>query len=213
MSQQTSRDLVQRQKQPKSWESASGHLPGRKPTVVFSHKWDDIGQVFGSVKEWSEYMPGDNRLPAELLSAGYGAAWVRVQFNLKTDAGPTTFELVKSGDLKEWSWAFDIDEHEYDSAKDARMIKSVKEIYELTLCVIGANQLTQTTSAKVEDPVLVAKKAYYVRQARVAIAQVERDGADAETLAVLAVAKALLDEEDPERKKWSQIFNYLRSLD
>lgn len=43
-------------------------------------------------------------------------------------------------------------------------IKKVKEIYELTLCVIGANQLTQSTSAK-QNPALAAKKAHLVRKA------------------------------------------------
>ncbi len=125
-------------------------LQGKKPTVVFSHSWTDIGQVLGHVKDWAEYLPYDARLPVDLYGAGYGGAWALVKFNLAVEAGRTAFELVKSGDLKEWSWAFDIDDdgHDYDNQVEARRIKSVKEIFELTLCVIGANQLTQTVSAK-----------------------------------------------------------------
>lgn len=125
-------------------------LQGKKPTVVFSHSWTDIGQVLGHVKDWAELMPGDTRLPADVYNAGYGGAWACVKFNLGVEAGRTAFELVRNGDLQEWSWAFDIDDggHEYDSKLDARRIKSVKEIFELTLCVVGANQLTRTVSAK-----------------------------------------------------------------
>lgn len=114
--------------------------------VVFSHKWEDIGQVLGRTKAWAEWSPGDARLPADLYAQGSGGVWAQIQFNLNVAAGKTAFELVKSGDLTEWSFAFQ-SKVLYDT-KGIRHHTEITEIYEVTLCPVGANQATRVLAAK-----------------------------------------------------------------
>lgn len=125
---------------------------GRPPTVVYGHDWASIHQVLGKVVDWQELQPGDPKLPAKLLSKGFGAMRAIVQFNLKTPAGKTAFELVDAKDLDEWSFAFSISDSEWDQKADARIIKEIDEVMEVSLVLIGANQETVTAAMKSMAP-------------------------------------------------------------
>jgi hypothetical protein len=135
----------------------------RLPTVVFSHVWNDINQVLGRTLSWEELLPGNPMIPSRLKSAAKGESQVgcvraQVQFDLETPAGQLAFTHVRNQNLKEWSFSFDVGENGayYEDHKSAdgkysapiRHIKDVSEVFELTLCVIGAQQRTETVAWK-----------------------------------------------------------------
>lgn len=124
---------------------------GRLPTIVYSHRWDDIHQVLGSAQSWEELAPDSEGLPAELAEKGFGGLKVRAQLNLAVPAGQIAFSHLQGGHLSEWSFAFDPGDTSYDS-RGVREIKSIEEIMELSLVLIGANQDTATVSAKGFEP-------------------------------------------------------------
>jgi HK97 family phage prohead protease len=127
---------------------------GPKPTVVYSHNWSDLDSVLGKVVSWGDLAPGSASLPTNLQQ--YGAAYANVKFNLNVPAGKTAFELVKSGDLNQWSWAFDVaPDGERHDEKGVRRISKVSSIYEVSLVLQGANALTTTTAAKAMTEAMV----------------------------------------------------------
>lgn len=116
--------------------------------VVYAHKWDDINSVLGKTVAWRELLPGDPSLPSSLLTKGYGGVRATIQFDQETPSGRVAFTHVKNGNLTEWSFAFDIEDGEEKYEDDARHIKSIREVYEVTLALIGANPATQTLDFK-----------------------------------------------------------------
>lgn len=69
-----------------------------------------------------------------------GEAIADMQFNLKTQAGRDTFEVIKQmGDLQEYSWGFTVKESDQDEVegKSVRVIKSV-DIHEVSPVMMGA---------------------------------------------------------------------------
>jgi HK97 family phage prohead protease len=118
-------------------------------SVVYAHVWDDINQVLGKTVSWRELLPGDPALPESLQSKGYGGVKAAVQFDQETPAGRVAFTHVKNKNIKDWSFAFDIDPDNGEKFEDdARHIKSVAEMYEVTLALIGANPATTTMAFK-----------------------------------------------------------------
>jgi len=117
-------------------------------SVVYAHVWDDINQVLGKTVSWKELMPGDPGLPAELQTKGYGGVKAAVQFDQETPAGRVAFTHVKNKNIKDWSFAFDIEPDGEKSEDNVRHIKSVAEMYEVTLALIGANPATTTMAFK-----------------------------------------------------------------
>jgi HK97 family phage prohead protease len=124
---------------------------GRLPTIVFAHNWEDINQVLGSAKGWEELAPGDPGLPVKLAEKGYGGLKVQAQMNLSVPAGQIAFSHLSQSHLSEWSFAFDPGATTYDS-QGVREIKSIEEIMELSLVIIGANQDTATMGTKSMEP-------------------------------------------------------------
>ncbi|GAC1649787.1 MAG: hypothetical protein NVS9B11_22950 [Candidatus Dormibacteraceae bacterium] len=151
---------------PGAFKNAAKSSP--TPAVVFSHVWDDVTPVLGKTTAWSEVLPGDPTLPARLKAlnakAGedgpqFGCVKAQVKFDLETPAGQVAFTHVKNENLKEWSFAFDIDEggaYYEDQGKSesgayaapVRFIKSIKELFEVSLVLIGANPATSTVGWK-----------------------------------------------------------------
>ena len=116
--------------------------------VVYGHKWDDINQVLGKTVGMRELLPGNPELPDSLRNQGFGGVKARIQFDQETPAGRVAFTHVKNKNLGEYSFAFDITDDGEKFESDARHIKSIKEIYEVTLALIGANPATTTMAFK-----------------------------------------------------------------
>ena len=125
--------------------------------VVYGHKWDSLDAVLGKTLNVRELMPNDPSLPTALRSAGYGGLRSTIKFDLDTPAGQLAFTHLAHGNLSEYSFGFDISEGgaEYrdekaanGSRKSVRYITSISEIFEISVVLIGANQLTETVSAK-----------------------------------------------------------------
>lgn len=117
--------------------------------VVYAHKWDDINQVLGKTVSWKELLPGDPGLPASLQANGFGGVKATVQFDQETPAGRVALTHVKNRNITDWSFAFDVDPDGGEKFEDnVRHIKGVKEIYETTVALIGANPATTTMAFK-----------------------------------------------------------------
>ena len=116
--------------------------------VVYAHKWDDINAVLGRTTSWAELMPGSPGLPDSLRSQGYGGVKATIQFEMGVPSGRAAFTHLKNGNLGQYSFAFDIDNDGEKFEGNVREIKSIREIYEVTVALIGANQLTTTMVAK-----------------------------------------------------------------
>lgn len=118
--------------------------------VVYAHRWDDLNAVLGKTVGWTELMPGDPGLPAALQTKGFGGVKATIQFDQETPAGRVAFTHVKNKNITEWSFAFDIDDdgEKYEDGSSARHIKSIREVFEVTLALIGANPATQTLAFK-----------------------------------------------------------------
>jgi HK97 family phage prohead protease len=159
--------------------------------VVYAHSWTDINQVLGKTVSWKELLPGDPALPKSLLDNGYGGVKATVQFDQETPAGRVAFTHIKNGNIKDWSFAFDIDDDGAKSEGDNRRIKSVKEVYEATVALVGANPATTTMAfkamveaeSKVTTSIAVASRA---------IDDMTPPDDEAELLALLQVGASLL---------------------
>lgn len=191
----------------------------RSVPVVYAHSWTDINAVLGKTVGWAELMPGDSRLGPRLQSKGYGGVKAVVQFDQETPSGRLALTHVANGNLKDWSFAFDSNKslERYDET-GVREIPEIPEIYEVTVALVGANQEAMTLALQKTMAIQSAqtgpeREAYLIRKINGQIAQLERGNPDAETRAVLEVAKALVADMDPDRKAWDRIFSYIRSLD
>jgi HK97 family phage prohead protease len=108
--------------------------------VVYSHGWQDISQVLGKTTGWTELQPGSPELPPALLAKGLGGVRANVQFELGVPAGQIAWTHVRNKNLTNWSWAFDIDPDGGEKFEGTvREIKGIREIFEITLCPVGAN--------------------------------------------------------------------------
>lgn len=120
-------------------------LKRRKPRVVWGHDWN---QPIGKVLEIYEIPASDPRLPDRMKTAGIGALYARVQFNLNTERGREAFANVAFyGQEQEWSIGYKTITADYDPDKQANLLKEV-ELYEISPVLHGANQLTSTLSVK-----------------------------------------------------------------
>ena len=123
-------------------------LKRRKPRVVWGHNWNE---PIGKVIEIYEVGPNDPRLPMKMKGAGIGGLYARVQFNLKSERGKQAFlDISFFGTEQEWSIGYKTLDAEYDSSRQANVLKEV-ELYEVSPVLHGANQLTGTISIKHEQ--------------------------------------------------------------
>ena len=117
--------------------------------VVYAHVWNDINQVLGKTVKWEELLPGAPGLPAKLRAQGFGGVKATIQFDQDTPAGRLALTHVDHRNITDWSFAFDVDD---DGAKSddqgIRHIKSIREVFEVTLALIGANQDAMTLALK-----------------------------------------------------------------
>ena len=116
--------------------------------VVYAHKWDDLDAVLGKTVSWRELLAGDPALPDSLKSKGLGGVKAIVQFDQETPSGRVALTHVKNKNITEWSFAFDIADAGEKFEDNVRHIKSIAEVYEVTLALIGANPATTTMAFK-----------------------------------------------------------------
>ena len=116
--------------------------------VVYAHVWNDINQVLGRTTGWKELLPGSAELPEKLLANGLGGVKAVIQYEMGVPAGRVAATHTKNGNITDWSFAFDIDDGGEKYEDGVRHIKSIREIYEVTLALIGANPATTTMAFK-----------------------------------------------------------------
>jgi len=116
--------------------------------VVYAHVWNDINQVLGRTAGWKELPPGSPELPEKLRAKGLGGVKANIQYEMDVPAGRVAATHTKNGNITDWSFAFDIDDDGAKTEDNVRHIKSIAEIYEVTLALIGANPATTTMAFK-----------------------------------------------------------------
>jgi HK97 family phage prohead protease len=124
-------------------------LKKRNPKVVWSH---DTNIPVGKTLKVEELLPGDQRLPADLLAKDAGALLVKMQFNLNTSRGRDAYEDVQFfGPEQEWSIGYAVPDGKsvVDSKTGIRRISQL-ELYEYSPVIFGAAPNTRTTSLKNE---------------------------------------------------------------
>lgn len=127
-------------------------LATRKPKGVFAHKWD---MPIAKALEVKELLPGDKALPKTLPNGNpwpreAGALWVKMQFNMKSQAGKEQFHnVVFYEDEQEWSIGYQVPAGaaRIDSKTGVRHIDYL-ELYEFSPVLFGAMPAARTSSVK-----------------------------------------------------------------
>jgi HK97 family phage prohead protease len=130
-------------------------LKKRNPKGVWSH---DTNIPVAKTLRVEELMPGDPRLPSDLISKNAGALLVRMQFNLNTSRGRDAFGDVQFfGPEQEWSIGYAVAEGKSETGKDGiRRIKEL-ELYEYSPVIFGAAPHTRTLNVKNADDIIEGK--------------------------------------------------------
>lgn len=126
-------------------------LKKRNPKVVWSH---DTNIPVGKTLKVEELLPGDPRLPADLVAKDAGALLVKMQFNLNTSRGRDAYEDVQFfGSEQEWSIGYSVPEGKSitDTKTGIRKIQQL-ELYEYSPVIFGAAPNTRTLS---KDGILI----------------------------------------------------------
>lgn len=126
-------------------------LKKRNPKGVWSH---DTNVPVAKTLQVEELMPGDPRLPQDLISKNAGALLVRMQFNLNTTRGRDAFHDVQFfGPEQEWSIGYAVADGKSETGKDGvRRIKEL-ELYEYSPVIFGAAPHTRTLNVKDVDAI------------------------------------------------------------
>ena len=125
-------------------------LKKRNPKGVWSH---DTNIPVAKTLRVEELMPGDHRLPMDLIGKNAGALLVRMQFNLNTTRGRDAFHDVQFfGPEQEWSIGYSVGEGKSttDTKTGIRKINEL-ELYEYSPVIFGAAPHTRTLSVKEEE--------------------------------------------------------------
>lgn len=130
-------------------------LKKRNPKGVWSH---DTNIPVAKTLRVEELMPGDPRLPQDLIAKNAGALLVRMQFNLNTSRGRDAFHDVQFfGSEQEWSIGYAVAEGKSETGKDGiRKIKEL-ELYEYSPVIFGAAPHTRTLAVKEDGEALEGK--------------------------------------------------------
>ncbi len=122
--------------------------------VLDQHQTDSVTRVVGKPLELREV--GRDQLPPALLQkfpTATGGLWVRVQFNLNTSNGKDVFELLKNGDVNEWSIGYDALDYDFGEIQvggktvRVRYLRTIK-LWEFSVVIWGMNPATATLGAK-----------------------------------------------------------------
>lgn len=129
-------------------------LKARNPKGVHGHSW--LTPVAKTV-EAVEFMPGDERLLAMLdedrrrkfAANGWGALYVKGQYNLNTQRGREAYEDVKFyGPEQEWSIGYSTGPGDTKKRKDGTREITSLELYEWSDVLFGMNSETVTGAVK-----------------------------------------------------------------
>lgn len=135
---------------PGAWKPALD--AGSMPRITADHRWT-IQSNLGKTLAAEEWLPGDKRLPEQLLSKGYGGLWVKGQFNMEKQLSREIYSDLAGGFANEFSVGFDIDHDDEgkkceENADDGFHIKSIKPWYEWSVVFMGANPETLPMGVK-----------------------------------------------------------------
>lgn len=144
--------------------------------VLDSHNFSSATDALGSPLKIEEV--GRDALPQEVRDRfpdATGGMRVETRFNLKTQKGHDTFQLLKAGDLKEWSFGFAIVKSDFETVKaisDRRgwtlddegeeiRLQNLRELelFEYSPVIWGANSATSTGEAKDKSDETAQRKA------------------------------------------------------
>lgn len=117
---------------------------GRKAKIVWSH---DMQVLCGKVLEAEEYLPGDSRLPADLIAKGLGALWFKVQFDLEDPDGYKAFRKVKFHEDLGWSIGYQAPPGTF-KMKDGRRLCSKIIVWEASPVTFGMNREARSLTVK-----------------------------------------------------------------
>lgn len=119
----------------------------RQPVVVWSH--DVKSGPIAKVLEKEEWLPGDTRLPQDLLTGGFGAVWWKVQFDLEDPDSFRAYRKVVFHETLGWSIGYEVDPNGgFKMLPDGR--RSLKHIYvwEGSPTTFGMNEEARTMAVK-----------------------------------------------------------------
>jgi HK97 family phage prohead protease len=129
----------------------------RRVRLLDNHRTTSTTDVLGSPIDLKELKR--NELPPQILKdfpQATGALKATSRFNLNTQRGKDVFELIKAGDVNEYSVGIILTNIDFETRIDAsgreyrvRIIKEVKLI-EYSAVIWGANPATMTQSVKAE---------------------------------------------------------------
>ena len=122
--------------------------------VLNHHQARSIENVLGRCLELREINASE--LPAVVRQAfpeATGALWARTQFNLETVLGRTAYELIKAGDVKEYSIGFYLKDYETRKENEITIREIIKgDLVEYSPVIWGQNPGTATLDVKEGDP-------------------------------------------------------------
>lgn len=130
---------------------------GLKVRVLDQHQTDSVLRVLGHPEAFREL--SRDELPEKIKALcpdAIGGAWSRVKFNMKTENGKDVFHLLHEGDVDEWSFGYDVMDHDFSKAtKDdqevtVRNLRTLK-LWEISPVIWGMNSATSTTGAKQKE--------------------------------------------------------------
>jgi len=127
---------------------------GNKIMVLDAHNAGSVRDVIGKPVSLQEI--GRDALPEKILQEypmATGGALARVQFLMDTPEGEGAFKRIKAGAVSEWSFGYDVLDHDFSEMvhngqkTTVRNLRTLK-LYEISPVLWGMNPATMTTGAK-----------------------------------------------------------------
>ena len=130
---------------------------GRNVSVLDKHQTDSVLRVLGHPMAFREL--GRDELPVEIKSScpdATGGAWARIKFNMKTQNGSEVFHLLEAGDVREWSFGYDVLDCDFSKATKEEQEVTVRnlrtlKLWEISPVIWGRNSETATTGTKQKE--------------------------------------------------------------
>lgn len=141
-------------------------LAKRLPRFAWAHNWE---RIVGKTVEAIELLPGDPRLPQDLMSLG--GLYVKGKFNLNTTDGKDAYEHLKAGDVNEFSIGYkvvrahrvteegnteDVDMFDmlFGFGKNSTLYLDELDLLEWSPVLAGMNERTALIGVKTDGPIV-----------------------------------------------------------